>query len=389
MQHSLSHYNRIVRIFRPLAALYLKSKFRLEKSELPELPETFLLICNHATNYDAIAISVLTGRAIFYVATEHIFSLGWISRFIDYMVAPIPRPKGGQAAGAVMEILRRIKEGGSVGLFAEGNCSWDGLTASFTPATGKMVRASGASLVTCRLRGGYFAYPRWAYTARKGPVRLEITHIVSPEELKKMKPDQINALIADGIREDAYETRQEYHTRYPGKRLAEGLENALLVCPRCHGFDTLRSKGSGFSCTCGLKGCYDEKGFLTMAGSDFTTIKEWNAWQLAYLESLPLTGLPAAEDEAMQLLHIDGHERTVTASGRLSMDAGSLTLGAFSVPVSDIVSLDVRLHGTVSFLTRDGGYYEIKKQSKKAHYHGRKYQLLYTRILKEKTEASV
>ncbi|MBR6703818.1 MAG: 1-acyl-sn-glycerol-3-phosphate acyltransferase [Lachnospiraceae bacterium] len=389
MQHSLAHYKRIVKIFRPLAALYLKSKFRLKKTELPELPETFLLICNHATNYDAIAISVLLNRPIFYVATEHIFSLGWISRFIDYMVAPIPRPKGGQAAGAVMEILRRIKEGGSVGLFAEGNCSWDGLTASFAPATGKMVRASGTSLVTCRLRGGYFAYPRWAYSARRGPVWLEITHIVSPEELKKMKPDQINALIADGIREDAYETRKESGALYPGRRLAEGLENALLFCPRCHSFDTLRSKGSGFSCTCGLKGCYDEKGFLTAEGTDFTTIREWNAWQQEYLGSLPISELPTAEDTGMKLMKIDGHERSQAAEGDLTMDAQTFRLGDFSVPVADIVSLDVRLRGTVSFLTRDGGYYEIKTLKKKGRYRGRKYQLLYQRLQKEKEAASV
>ena len=141
MQHSLAFYKRIVRIFRPFAGLYLKTKFRFQKTALPELPETFLLICNHVTNYDAITLSYLTKRQIFYVATEHIFSLGWISKVLENLVAPIPRPKGGQAAGAVMEILRRLKEGGCVGLFAEGNCSWDGLTASFPPSTGKMVRA--------------------------------------------------------------------------------------------------------------------------------------------------------------------------------------------------------------------------------------------------------
>ena len=204
-----------------------------------------------------------------------------------------------------------------------------------------------------------------------------------------MKPDQINALIADGIREDAYETRKESGAIYPGRRLAEGLENALLFCPRCHSFDTLRSKGSGFSCTCGLKGCYDEKGFLTAEGTDFTTIREWNAWQQEYLGSLPISELPTAEDTGMKLMKIDGHERSQAAEGDLTMDAQTFRLGDFSVPVADIVSLDVRLRGTVSFLTRDGGYYEIKTLKKKGRYRGRKYQLLYQRLQKEKEAASV
>ena len=389
MKHSLAYYNRVAGILRPLAGLYLKTKFRFQKTELPELPETFLLISNHVTNYDALSVSYLTKRTIFYVATEHIFSLGRISKLIEDLVAPIPRPKGGQAAGAVMEILRRLKDGGSVGLFAEGNCSWDGLTASFIPSTGKMVRAAGVPLVTVRIRGGYFAYPRWAYTARKGPVSLEVTHIVPPEELKKMKPAEINELIADGIREDAYETRKEFGTRYPGKRLAEGLENGFFVCPRCRSFDTLRTKGSGFSCRCGLKGCYDELGQLTMEGADLSTLKEWNAWQQEYLAGLPVSKLPTAEDTGMKLMKIDGHERSQAAEGDLSMDAQTFRLGDFSVPVADIVSLDVRLRGTVSFLTRDGGYYEIKTLKKKGRYRGRKYQLLYQRLQKEKEASSV
>ncbi len=384
MKKNRTRFHRIVyKVFRPVVWIWLRTKMRFDFSTQPTLPDQFLLISNHVTNFDPFLLGLATRRLIYYVATEHIFSLGWLTKLIVWLVDPIPRPKAGQAAGTVLEIKRRLKSGASVGLFAEGNCSWDGLTASFAPATGKMVRASGASLVTCRLRGGYFAYPRWAYSARRGPVWLEITHIVSPEELKKMKPDQINALIADGIREDAYETRKESGALYPGRRLAEGLENALLFCPRCHGFDTLRSKGSGFSCTCGLKGCYDENGFLTAEGTDFTTIREWNAWQLSYLDSLPPAALPVPEDEDMQLLEISGHERSLAASGRLRMDAGSLSLGEFSVPVSDIVSLDVRLRGTVSFLTRDGGYFEIKKQKKKARYNGRKYQLLYRRLQKE------
>ena len=383
MKHSLSFYRRVAAFLRPLGGLFLRLKFRLKKTDLPALPESFILISNHVTNFDFLTLTCLTKRQMFFVATEHIFSLGWLSRLLENFFAPIPRPKGGQAAGAVMDILRRVKDGGSVGLFAEGNCSWDGCTASFAPATGKMVRASGVSLVTCRIHGGYFAAPRWAYTSRKGPVSLEITNVVPPEELKKMKPAEINELIADGIREDAYETIRVQKDRYPGKRLAEGLENVLLSCPRCHGFDTIKSKGSGFACACGLKGCYDEQGLLTAEGTDLTTIREWNAWQQAYLNELPPEKLPAAEDGDMQLLKIDGHSRTQAAAGYLRMDAQQLSLGDFSIPVSDIVSLDVRLRGTVSFLTRDGGYYEMKKFAKKQGYHGRKYQLLFQRLQKE------
>ena len=382
MRHSIAFYTRIYDLIHLPVRIWLGSKYRLVRTEMPKLPETFILISNHVTNYDPFLTALLTSRHMFFVATEHIFSLGWISRVIDSLAAPIPRPKGGQGTGAVMEILRRVKEGGSVGLFAEGNCSWDGVTGPFPAATGKMVRASGAALVTVRIDGGYFGSPRWAYTSRRGPVGLSVTGIYGPEELKEMKPDQINKLIAEGIRCDAYEAREKTGALYPGRRLAEGIEHALLVCPRCRGFDTLKSKGNGFSCSCGLKGCYDTRGMLTVDGSDFTTMKEWNAWQQAYLRSLPKEQLPAASDSAMKLLKIENHSRTQAAAGDLTMTAEALTIGNLTIPTADIVSLDVRLKGTVSFLTRGGDYYELKKQARKQGYHGRKYQLLYKALPK-------
>ena len=187
VKHSLSFYRRVAAFLRPLGGLFLRLKFRLKKTDLPALPESFIQISNHVTNFDFLTLTCLTKRQMFFVATEHIFSLGWLSRLLENFFAPIPRPKGGQAAGAVMDILRRVKDGGSVGLFAEGNCSWDGCTASFAPATGKMVRASGVSLVTCRIHGGYFAAPRWGKGLRRGKITGKVTGFWPAEMLKSRK----------------------------------------------------------------------------------------------------------------------------------------------------------------------------------------------------------
>ena len=47
----------------------------------------------------------------------------------------------------------------NVCVFPEGNRTWDGVTAKFLPSIGKLARSSGASLVTYKLTGGYFASP--------------------------------------------------------------------------------------------------------------------------------------------------------------------------------------------------------------------------------------
>ena len=362
---------------RPIVRLWLGRKMHLIRRSQPELPAQFLLISNHVTNFDPFLVISLLKRTMYFVATEHIFSLGWLTKLIVFFADPIPRPKAGQAAGTVLEIKRRLKAGASVGLFAEGNCSWDGRTQAFSASTGKLVRAAGVPLVTCRIRGGYLSAPRWADYSRKGPVFVEVMNIRQPEELKAMSAEEIDRAIADDIYEDAYLTRDELNAVYPGKKLAEGIENALFVCPRCHAFGQFESSGDSFSCRCGLKGTVDRSGNVTADGIPFTTMKDWEDFQQQYLRDLPAEEFPAVSDPDMKLSRIEGHERRVIAEGTLTFSPEGLSLGSFSVPVCEMTDLAVRLKGTVTFSVRSGEYYEIKPQKGKQSYHGRKYYLLF------------
>ena len=386
MKHSIRYYERVRRFFSFLLRPWFRHMFLLDETPFPELPERFLLVSNHVINIDPLLVMHCTRRYMHFVATEHLFSMGLVSKVICALGDPIPRAQGGNAAATVMDILRKLKNEGSVGIAAEGNCTWNGVTAPFLPATGKMARASGVPLVTVRVQG-YLASPRWAFTRRKGPVKISLGGIYQPDELKKMKPDEINALIARDIYVDAYAEQEAHPQRYPGKRLAEGLEHALVLCPRCHGIDCLHSKDDRFTCSCGFSVRYDEWGYFTEVserGEDgeapFRTVRDWDAWQKEYLAGLAPEDLPAGDDSAMQLLRIEEHQRTREASGLLRFDASGLRLGDRFFPPEEIAGLAIRYKGIVSFSDREGNFYEILKEKKKVRYHGRKYLLLYQRL---------
>ena len=74
--------------------------------------------------------------------------------------------------------------------------------------TGKLVRNSGATLVTYRLEGNYLSAPRWGKGTRRGKINARLVGVYPPEELKKMKPDEITALINKDIFEDAWERQK-------------------------------------------------------------------------------------------------------------------------------------------------------------------------------------
>ena len=380
MKHSIRFNENVRRVVSFILRPWLKKGFLFDDSAFPPLPERFLLVTNHVINFDPLMVTHKSRRFLHFVATEHLFSMGWISKLIIWLIDPIPRAQGGNAAATVMDILRKLKNEGSVGLCVEGNCTWDGVTAPFPPATGKMARSAGVPLVTVHV-SGYLARPRWAFTRRKGPVEIRLAGIYQPEELKKMTPEEINALIARDIFEDAYATQEKDPRPYPGKRLAEGLEFALPLCPRCHGLDRFQSQDDRYRCACGFSVQYDQWGYFTAEDGEtpFRSVRDWDAWQKTYLASLALEELPVAEDEEMQLLQIQEHKRIPLAAGTLRLDAAGLSLGERHFALDEIAEFAIRYKGVVSFSDKDGRFYEILKKKKKIRYHGRKYLLLYER----------
>lgn len=246
----------------------------------------FLLISNHVTNNDPFFVGLSSvERPLTYVASSHLFRLGVISKIIIKLVDPIARSKASSGASTVIACLRRIKRGESIVLFAEGDCSWDGLSIKVSPSTGKLAKSTGAPLVTYRLQGGYLSRPRWANKMRRGAMHGGPVRVYSPEELDSMTAEEVTEAINRDIFVDAWADQRENMTAYRCKAPAEGLERALFICPECGGAGCLSGRGAVFSCgKCGAEWKMDEYGFLH--GPRFGAIAEWEAMQKQAVKQL-------------------------------------------------------------------------------------------------------
>src|SRR5690554_5945667 len=268
---------RAYRIIRPIIAPLLRCLFRLEVQPAPALEGPYLVYANHNYDLDPVFVQLSFKDMLYFVASEHIFRVGLASRLLIYLFDPIPRLKGSTDMGTVRELLRRLRDGKSICIFAEGNRSFNGLTGPIPPSVGKLAKACKVPLVTYKLEGGYFTTPRWAYTLRRGKMRGYVVQVYSAEQLANMTADEVNDVIKADLFEDAYARQDKERIRFKGRRLAEGLETALFICPQCEQIGTLKSRGSEFSCSCGLKTVYDEYGYLN--GGPYRTVTEWDAWQ--------------------------------------------------------------------------------------------------------------
>jgi 1-acyl-sn-glycerol-3-phosphate acyltransferase len=224
--------------------------------------EPCLIVSNHILTFDPILMTSIFGHQIYYVASELIFSLGWKSRLLTHCFAPIPKTRSMADVTTVKNIMQIVKEGGSVGVYVEGNATMTGGLSSMPAAIGKLVLRLKIPLVIFNFEGGYLSLPRWAtYTKREKHVRGKIRKVLYYEDYKDMTADEINELIIENININAYEESPQY--TYRGKRNAEGLHRLLFTCPICHGVNTAKTAYNNYSCAkCGEILTYDEHGYL-------------------------------------------------------------------------------------------------------------------------------
>ena len=96
------------------------------------------------------------------------------------------------------------REGGSVGVFVEGNSSFNGALYPFADSIGKLVLMLKLPLVIFNFKGGYLTKPRWALYAKKGKFTGEVREVIHYDTYKHMSAEAITNLIRDKININAY-----------------------------------------------------------------------------------------------------------------------------------------------------------------------------------------
>ena len=362
MKHYLRHRILMV-VLRVIVGPFVKfiMGYRCKKEKGPLTPS--LVISNHNGDLDPALVSLGFSRHMYYVASEHALRNGFASKLLSFVFGPIAINKSHADIFAIKEMLRRLKAGASVCLFAEGDRSFNGTTGRIAPSTAKLVKASKADLITFRIEGGFFTTPRWARRRRRGRMSGGIVGRYSAEEIKVMSDEQVLSLIERDIYENAYERQKENPIHYKGKDLAESIETALYLCPKCKKIGGIRSKGDRFFCDCGLEAAYKDTGFLEGDGLPFLTISEWDDWQTGQLEkNVEQAGNePICVDEKQKLFKV----RTASSSepageGRMYMDREKFHCAGQTFPLRQIVRFVVVGRMTLQFALTDGTAFEVR-----------------------------
>lgn len=70
---------------------YAKIKYGIHVERFKEQGKRpYLILMNHQTAFDQFFIGMTFKGAVYYVASEDLFSNGWVSSLLRWLVAPIP-----------------------------------------------------------------------------------------------------------------------------------------------------------------------------------------------------------------------------------------------------------------------------------------------------------
>lgn len=359
----MDKHQRYVKIWAWLYKLlhgYIVNKFNMSHEDFDALGPC-IVIPNHVTAWDPLLVAMsFPKKQMYFVASEHLFRKGLVSSILNFLVAPISRKKASMGTDTVRNCLRHLKAGHSVCLFAEGEATWNGISGKVFPATGKLVKSSGATLVTYKLEGAYLSKPRWGKGVKRGRVKGHPVRVYPPEELRVMSPGEITDAINADIFENAWQRAKEEPVHYKGKSPAENIETALFLCPGCRKIGTIRGENSKVKCrNCNFEAFFTELGTFEPP-QPFENLAQWDEWQFKELEAFKDEQETLFSDEDTVLTKIgQAHESERIAKGRLIQSAECISCGAVSFKLSEIEQMAIVQTHILLLLTVDGEYYEI------------------------------
>lgn len=244
----------------------------------------YLILMNHQTGFDQFFLGMGFSGSVYYVASEDLFSKGFISKVLTYLVAPIPIKKQTTDVHAILNCMRIAKEGGSIAIAPEGNRTYSGENVYINPAIAKLSRKLSLPIAFYRLEGGYGIKPRWSDVVRRGKMKGYVSKIVEPEEYKEMSDDELYNLIVTEL----YQNDCDMGAEFRHKKSAEYLERAMYVCPDC-GLTEFESHNDIIEC----KKCHKKIQYLPnleLKGIDselpFKHTTDWYNYQCDYINKL-------------------------------------------------------------------------------------------------------
>ena len=212
-----------------------------------------ILIANHASRLDYM----FTGMPL--LPKKYNFVVGHNELYRSHLhtilsiLQVIPKRNFVADIYCIKQIKRVISEGGNICIMPEGMSSISGHNQPVMIGTGKLIKHLGVPVYYAIISGGYLTSTKYCLDDRLGQVDVVFDLMFSPEEIKTISADEIEATMDRLLYHDDYEWNlKERHKFASHGQIAKDLHTLLWKCPRCGAEHKMLGEGDTIKClACG------------------------------------------------------------------------------------------------------------------------------------------
>jgi len=162
-----------------------------------------------------------------------------------------------------------------------------------------------------------------------------MTQILTPEQIRDMSVDEINAVLKEKLWYDEYRYQKDNGILITEPFRAEGLHKVLYQCPACGVEHEMDSEGTQIYCkTCGKRWNLNEDGTLSaLSGeTEFSHVPDWYNWERTQVEEQIEKGTYSFEDavEVFSMPRCWKFEKLGKAKIRHTIDEGFVLEGHYN-----------------------------------------------------------
>ncbi len=293
------------------------------REHLPQVGPA-VIVANHACYLDPIFVTAASNRYIRFLTTSEMMRTKG-GRWLFSRFGCIPIRRYASDPGAVRRLFTCLREGEIVGVFPEGERSWDGNPLPISQTVKKLLARLEVPIIPARIEGSYAILPRWA----KVPLPGRITVRFLPPRLPPFSKEGVTEILGLIAVRSGGQTRFSHSTR--------GIERLLWACPRCSTIGSITARGRTIRCK-SCEACWKIDRRLVLQG------RSGNKVRLAELAA-SLSDILADKESLASIGRVtllEGKDRLQPiALGQAGYKAQMLHVGKMSVPLKGVRSLTI------------------------------------------------
>lgn len=291
--------------------------------------EPCLILMNHASFIDLkIASSMLYPRPVSIVSTaDGMVGKRWLMR----QLGCIPTQKYVADLRLVRDMVYAVrKKKCSVLMYPEAGYSFDGTATALPDTLGSCIKLLGVPVVMIRTKGAFSRDPLYNnLQLRRVKTSAEMEYLLSPEQIKAMKPDEINRVLKEQFSFDYFKWQRENDVRIKEPFRADHLDRVLYQCPNCQKEGQMEGKGTTLTChACGKVWEMSELGEMvaTAGETEFSHVPDWYRWQRANVRAEIERGEYSLDVPVDICMLVDSKALYRVGEGRLRHDENGFVL---------------------------------------------------------------